>query len=365
MVHAPDYPTFAQRARQYEWVPVYRRLLCDSLTPVSAFHRIDAGGSACLFESVIGGEKVGRYSFLAVDPFLELSAYGKRVTVRAANQTEQRECDDPLEELRRRLVNVKVAPLEELQAQPFIGGAIGYAGYDVVRYTEQLPHAPADDRQLPDLSFAFYDRLVVFDHVTKTMLVIVLVRTEGAQDLATLYRQSQLRLDNLIHQLGTPKPGLQLHDIAPRGNPALVYRSNFERAAFEQAVSRCVEYIRAGDIFQVVISQRLQVEIRSDPFEIYRTLRVINPSPFMFFLRTGDTTLVGSSPEIMCRVTHGQDYRPTAGRDATPRSRRGGRSSPGRGVAGRPQGTRRARDVGRSGTQRCGTRRPLSLGPIE
>jgi len=258
---------------------------------------------------------VGRYSFLAVDPFLELSASGKVVTVRSATETEQRDCEDPLEELRRRLVNVKVAPLEELQSQPFIGGAIGYAGYDVVRYTEHLPHAPSDDRQLPDLSFAFYDRLVVFDHVTKTMLVIVLVRTEGVDDLDTLYRQSQLRLDDLIRQLGTPKPGLELHDIAPRGQKStLVYRSNFEREAFEQAVSRCVEYIGAGDIFQVVISQRLQVEIRSDPFEIYRTLRVVNPSPFMFFLRTRDTTLVGSSPEIMCRVTHGKiTVRPLAG----------------------------------------------------
>ena len=314
MLHAPDYETFARLARQYDWVPVYRRLLCDSLTPVSAFHRIDSGHGACLFESVIGGEKVGRYSFLAVDPYLELSARGQHVMVHSAKETWQRPCEDPLEELRRRLTNIHVAPLEDLQSQPFVGGAIGYAGYDVVRYTEHLPHAPEDDRQLPDLSFAFYDRLVVFDNVSKTMLVIVLAHTEGAGDLEQLYQQSQRRLDDLIRQLGTPKPGLELHDIAPGGRSTLQYRSNFEQHAFEDAVRRCVEYIRAGDIFQVVISQRLQVEIQSDPFEIYRTLRVINPSPFMFFLRTRDATLVGSSPEIMCRVNQGKvTVRPLAG----------------------------------------------------
>jgi anthranilate synthase component 1 len=314
MIHAPEFDTFARLARQYEWVPVYRRLLCDSLTPVSAFHRIDSGRSACLFESVIGGEKVGRYSFLAVDPFLELSAYGSVVTLRSAAECWQRTCRDPLEELRQRLVNVQVAPLEGLRDQPFIGGAIGYAGYDVVRYTENLPHAPADDRQLPDLSFAFYDRLVVFDHVTKTMLVVVLVPTKGVEDLSALYEQSQRRLEDLIRQLGTAKPGLELYDIAPEGGARLEYQSNFEREAFEAAVSRCVEYIRAGDIFQVVISQRLQIEIQADPFEIYRTLRVINPSPFMFFLRTQEVTLVGSSPEIMCRVKDGKvTVRPLAG----------------------------------------------------
>lgn len=125
--------------QKYDWVPLFRRLLCDSLTPVSAFHRLDSGGSACLFESVIGGEKVGRYSFLAVEPFLELSAYGREVSLRSATEQWQRRCEDPLEELRKRLVDFRVAPLEDLRGQPFIGGAIGYAGYDVVRYTEHLP----------------------------------------------------------------------------------------------------------------------------------------------------------------------------------------------------------------------------------
>ncbi len=315
MTSTPEYSVFAQLAQQYDWVPVARRLLCDSLTPVSAFHRLDSGRGACLFESVIGGEKVGRHSFLAVDPFLELSASGNQVTIREGNQPPQiTHSDDPIEELRKRLIDVRVAPVPELQEEPFVAGAIGYAGYDVVRYTERLPKAPPDDRQLPDLSFSFFDRLVVFDHITKTMRVIVLVPTRGAKNLPSLYAKAQERLDDLVHQLGTPKAGLELADI-PEHDPQLpTLKSNFTAAKFEDAVRKCVEYIRAGDIFQVVISQRLETPIECDPFEIYRTLRVINPSPFMFFLRTRETTLVGSSPEVMCRVLHNEvTVRPLAG----------------------------------------------------
>lgn len=315
MNSTPDYLAFAQLAQQYDWVPVARRLLCDSLTPVSAFHRLDSGQGACLFESVIGGEKVGRHSFLAVDPFLELSARGQEVTIREGQQPPQTfSSPDPIEELRQRLINVRVAPVPDLLEEPFVAGAIGYAGYDVVRYTERLPAAPPDDRQLPDMSFSFFDRLVVFDHVTKTMRVIVLVKTRGAQDLPGLFRSAQQRLDELIAQLATPKPGLGLDEIPERDPPVSPLKSNFTAAQFEAAVRKCVEYIRAGDIFQVVISQRFETPIQSDPFEIYRTLRVINPSPFMFFLRTRDTTLVGSSPEIMCRVVQRQvTVRPLAG----------------------------------------------------
>ncbi len=311
---SPSYDTFAELAKQFRWVPLRRRLLCDSLTPVSAFHRLDSGASACLFESVIGGEKVGRYSFLAVDPFLELSARRQQITLRSALGEQSYACEDPLDELRRRLQEVRVAPLPELMSQPFVGGAIGYAGYDVVRYTEHLPNAPEDDRGLPDLAFAFYDRLVVFDNVTKTMTVVVLVPTQDNDDLMSVYQAATRRLDDLITQLGTPRPGLDLYDIDPGSDLELTYESNFTQGDFEDAVRKCVQYIQAGDIFQVVISQRLKISVTANPFDIYRTLRVINPSPFMFFLRTPDVTLVGSSPEIMCRVMEGQvTVRPLAG----------------------------------------------------
>jgi len=313
MPYLPDIETFRRLAQNHQIVPVCRLLVSDSLTPVTAFHKIDSGGSACLFESVVGGEKVGRYSFLAVDPFLQLTACGKTVTILAGQESQQFDCDDPLEELRVRLQSVRAAHLPNLP--PFVGGAIGYAGYDVARYVEHLPHPPADDRKLPDLSFAFYDQIVVFDNVNKTIVVLALARVDqfdGDSDAA--YRQTCQSVDQLVEKLSAPGRELAVADIDTSGDVQLVAQSNFKQADYEAAVRRGVEYIRAGDIFQVVLSQRLAVEIESDPFEIYRTLRVVNPSPFMFFLRTPETTLVGSSPEILCRVVDGKvTVRPLAG----------------------------------------------------
>jgi anthranilate synthase component 1 len=313
MPHFPDQQLFSELAREFQLIPVYRRLLGDSLTPVSAFHRLDDGGSACLFESVIGGEKVGRYSFLAVRPFMEFQAHQKRVTVTQDGQTEQFEVENPLQELRKRITGLRAASLDDLP--PFTGGAVGYAGYDVVRYEEDLPRAPRDDRGLPDMSFAFYDELVVFDNVNKTITVIAMARLDRAGgDVDGAYADAARQVDRLVEQLAEPSTPLSTVDIDTSGETGLPFSSNFEQSEFESAVRRCVEYIRAGDIFQVCISQRLEVEITVDPLEIYRSLRVVNPSPFMFFLRTPDATLVGSSPEIMCRVVDGTvTLRPLAG----------------------------------------------------
>ncbi len=326
--HYPDFETFRSLARDVDLVPVYRRLVSDALTPVTAFDKIDAGRCACLFESVIGGEKVGRYSFLATEPYFEIEAYGNRVTTHsysgaAAPVSRQFECDDPLQELRRRVESVREATLPELP--PFCSGAVGYAGYDTVRYLEHLPNAPADDRQIPDLAFAFYDQMVVFDNVTKTIVVVAMARLDrlGADgpnadgpgaDLAKAYSNACARVDRLVDQLSTKPCDLRPVDIHTGGEVTLPYKSNFTQAEFEQAVEKCVNYIRAGDVFQVVISQRLEVPIRAHPFEIYRTLRVVNPSPFMFYVRTPSVTLVGSSPEVMTRVVDGKlTVRPLAG----------------------------------------------------
>jgi len=313
MQHFPEIERFRELARDFGLVPVCRRMLSDSLTPVTAFHRIDDGKTACLFESVIGGEKVGRYSFLAVEPFLELSARGRKVNIRSASASDEFDSPNPLDELRKRINEVRAAHLPELP--PFTGGAVGYAGYDVVRYVENLPNAPEDDRKLPDMSFAFYDRMVVFDNVNKTMTVLAMARIDKFSGIADeAYEDAKQRVDELVQRLSTTKTDLPSSDIDTSRDPVLDFKSNFQQSGFEQAVRKCVDYIRAGDIFQVVISQRLSVEIKSDPFEIYRTLRVVNPSPFMFFLRTPDVSLVGSSPEIMCRVLDDKvTVRPLAG----------------------------------------------------
>ena len=185
-MHLPDFETFLTLAERYQLVPVYRCLVSDALTPVTAFRQLDRGGSACLFESVVGGEKVGRYSFLTAEPFLEISARGTTVTVRAAEAETVYESSDPLEELRKHVLAHRAAHLPGLP--PFTGGAVGYAGYDVVRYVEKLPNPPPDDRSLPDLCFAFYDQMVVFDHINKTLLVIALARTdEGQANAAAAY----------------------------------------------------------------------------------------------------------------------------------------------------------------------------------
>ncbi len=322
-VHYPDFESFSRLAEGAKLLPVYRRLVADSLTPVSAFHKLDKGPCACLFESVVGGEKVGRYSFLAANPFMQLEARGRRITIVTPEGTDFIESDDPLAELKRRVDALRAVHLPELP--PFISGAIGYAGYDVVRYSENLPNAPEDDRHLPDLAFAFYDRMVVFDNIYKTIVVVAMARLDGA-DPAAAYAAACRRVDDTVAELSAPGFELPPADINVQGPPTIPYTANFSQADYERAVEQCVEYIRAGDIFQVVLSQRMELEIQSHPFEIYRTLRVVNPSPFMFYLRTPSVTLVGSSPEIMVRVIDGRvTVRPLAGtrRAAAPTMRTG------------------------------------------
>ena len=328
MSHQPDFETFCKLADDADFVPVFRRLISDTLTPVAAFHRLDSGAAACLFESVIGGENVGRYSFLAAEPLMMLEAYAKHIEIThynpgsenqgmaLAEQTEEYESDNPLEELRKKVQAIHVAQVPGLP--PFVGGAVGYAGYDTVRYVENLPNAPTDDRKLPDLSFAFYDGMTVFDHVNKTITVLVLADVrEGKtqEELAASYKRASEKVDATVERLSQPAAvELEPSDINPKGDVALSFTSNFSQKGYEEAVRNCIEYIHAGDIFQVVISQRLQLPLKVSPFEVYRTLRVVNPSPFMFFLRTPTCTLVGSSPEILVRVVDGTiTVRPLAG----------------------------------------------------
>ncbi len=323
--HLPDFDTFCRLAKQGDLVPVYRQLVADTLTPVSAFCKLQSGVDAFLFESVVGGEKIGRYSFVGTDPFLRFEAFGQEVIVTECdssgqpNRETRRRLADPLKELESLIAGYRAAPHPKLPR--FCGGAVGYAGYDIVRYAEHLPNAPSDDRHLPDVSFALYDRMVIFDHVQKTILVVGHARVGQAgnlpndrTELQAAYEAACARVDETCQQLQLGKADLALNDIDLAGEPQLAYRSNFTQPEFEAAVRTCKEYIVAGDIFQVVISQRLQLETKATPLDIYRALRVVNPSPFMFLLKTPHTTLVGSSPEIMVRVEDGEiTIRPLAG----------------------------------------------------
>jgi anthranilate synthase component I len=314
MAHRPSLADYLELARGRSVVPIYRQLLGDTLTPVTAFRRIQEGDWSFLFESVVGGERLGRYSFLGAGPFLIVRAWDRRVRIDhvASGQAEEFEHPDPLRLLEERLGKYHAPHLPGLPR--FCGGAVGYAGYDTVRYVERLEHPPADDRHLPDLCFALFDRMVIFDHINKTIAAVAHAHVDPANPQAG-YDDACRRVDALVERLRTPGPELKLTDIAPIGKARQLAPSNFAPAAFEQAVEKAKEYIRAGDIFQVVLSQRFTRPTTAHPFDIYRTLRVVNPSPFLIYVQAGpDLTLVGSSPEIMVRVEGDKvTIRPLAG----------------------------------------------------
>ena len=309
-MYRPTFDEFKEYCRQGNVVPVYRQLLADVLTPVSALEKIGADGHSFLLESVVGGEKIGRYSFIGSHPFLTFKARRKEVSVSGVDEEAVYEAADPMDELKKLLSRYRVAHVEGLPR--FSSGAVGYFAYDVVRYTENLPDAPPDTLGLPDIYVNFYDTMVVFDHITKSVKVVHSVRTDG-RDPEEAYDEAVARIDAVCELLRQPTAMLA-DDIAPTGAVTLETTSNFEKQDFCDVVERCKEYIRAGDIFQVVPSQRLCAKTRVQAFDIYRVLRVINPSPYMFYLNFDDVKLVGSSPEVMVRVEDGQvTLRPIAG----------------------------------------------------
>ena len=317
--HVPSWNEFQAEAVPGVMLPVYRELTGDTLTPVSAFCRIEVPGRpGFLFESVVGGERVGRYSFLGSDPFLEFETFGLEAAVmdRRDGMSSRFHAPDPLASLEQCIGKFRVVHRKGLPR--FIGGAVGMAGYDSVRYVEHLPDMPADDRGLPDLAFGFYDRMVIFDHIRKTILVVALAEITADEPVESSYRKATAKIDALVAQLSDDSresdSTLSLSDIDTQGVPTIPVRSNMERHEFEDTVARCQEYIRAGDIFQVVPSQRFEVETKARPFDIYRALRIVNPSPFLFYLPCRGFSLVGSSPEILVRVEDGEmTVRPLAG----------------------------------------------------
>ncbi len=313
--HRPAFEDFLRWADQAPCVPVYRQITGDALTPVSAFCKVERSAPSFLFESVIGGEKVGRFSFLGTEPFLRFEAKGNAVTITPGQDPDAARYTtsaDPFRDLEALIARYRAVHLPGLPR--FAGGAVGYAAYDSVRYTEHLPDCPPDDRGLPDLSFAFYDRMVIFDHIRKTVLVVAHAHVGEGIDPRAAYDRACARVDDLVSRLATPGPELGICDIDTDGPSHLTPKSNFTREQYEQVVRHCQEYIKAGDIFQVVPSQRFQVETAAEPFNIYRVLRVVNPSPFLFYLPFGDFCLIGSSPEILVRVEDGLvTIRPLAG----------------------------------------------------
>ena len=311
---------FRALSRHGKLVPVYRELPADLETPVSVYLKLQGRGPSFLLESVEKAEQVGRYSFLGFDPRQQIIAYGRRVVmIHSDGHSETRrlpEGKDPLHVVAAELSQYQpVAPIHEaVSGLPrFYGGAVGYLGYDMVRFFERLPETSRDELDLPDLHLMVTDTLVVFDHVRHRVLVFANAHVPPGTDLDAAYDEAIRRLDAVESQVRAPMPSLP---VAP-GYSDCELRSNMSQSQFESAVLQAKEYIAAGDIFQTVLSQRLSRPTRADPFSIYRTLRRINPSPYMFFLDLGDdppTYLVGSSPEVLVRLQdRTAEVRPLAG----------------------------------------------------
>ena len=307
---SPDFETFEKLAQQGNVIPVHKVLAADLETPVSAYLKLSARRKhSFLFESVEGGEKVGRYTFLGADPFLTVTARGQTVEIERNGKTSKRR-GNVLEILRRLAAEFHPVGTEGLP--PFSAGAVGYAGYNVVRLVEpRVPKFRHDDVKMPDAVFLFFSTLLAFDHVKHEIHVIANVRRdEWEGSLRKGYNDARRRIERVERALARPVP---LPKTKKKPGP-LEVRSNVGKEAHCRAVEKAKEYILAGDIFQVVLSQRLEMEPGVEPFQIYRALRMVNPSPYLFYLHLDDTVILGSSPEMLVKVENGEvHYRPIAG----------------------------------------------------
>jgi anthranilate synthase component 1 len=335
-MYHPSLEEFKRKAREGNLIPVYREILADMETPVSAFKKIDNNDYAFLLESVEGGEKWARYSFLGTRPSMIFRSKGKDVEIIREDKSETLTVKtDPLDILKDLMSRYKPVHVEGLPR--FFGGAVGYISYDMIRFFEKLPERNPDVLNIPDSIFIFTDNLLIFDNVAHTIKAVhnaYIEKDASEEDLERIYRHATDMVDFQI---------LILKIKEPRNSPSKVeellqtylpknYReslqskrslkletfldisSNLKKEEFEQAVRKAVDYIEAGDLIQVVLSQRQQTRLSADPFDVYRALRTINPSPYMFYLKLKDLRLAGSSPEVLVRLENEKiEVRPIAG----------------------------------------------------
>ena len=309
----PSLEEFKQKAKLGNLVPVYKEILADLDTPVSAYLKISGGEYSFLLESVEGGEKWARYCFLGCDPSVVVSTKGRTMTLMENGKSEQREIESgsPLSAVKE--VLSRYQPVPEAGLPRFSGGAVGFISYDMVRFFEDLPEETLDDLDVPDSQFVITDTLLVFDNVSQTIKIVSNAFIEG-DDLESVYKNTIKKITSLEEKLKAPLAIEANTDSVENSESSLSFGSNIEEEKFKQAVSRIKEYILEGDAIQVVLSQRLKFFIKCDPFDIYRALRTINPSPYMYYLKFGDLQVVGSSPEVLVRLEDKKvEVRPIAG----------------------------------------------------
>jgi anthranilate synthase component 1 len=308
---SPDYKEFSRLAREATLVPVFKSIPADLLTPVSAFLAVaEKEPDAFLLESVERGEQIGRYTFLGARPRLQIQACGAEIVLRRG-RSEERRSGNVFDFLKAEMRRHRSALVPGLP--PFTAGAVGYFSYDVVRQLENIGQSAEDDLHIPDCVLMFFDRLLAFDHLHHQIHIIATADV-AAEGVRKSYDRAVADIAGLEKKLAA---GLRPAHWQRRARPIkgkLAVHSGTNRKAFVAAVNRAKEYIAAGDIFQVVLSQRLDFVPGEPPFDIYRALRAVNPSPYMYFLRMGDLHVLGSSPEMLVRVTgHKLEYRPIAG----------------------------------------------------
>lgn len=311
----PGREKFLELSEQYNLIPVFKEWLVDLDTPISVYKKISPSGPSYLLESVEGGENLARYSFIGVDPFLTYYSWGSKGLCKGVNGVLQEVRGSPLKVLEKLLKQYRVPYFEQLPR--FYGGAVGYFSYDLIRFLENLPSLAIDDLGLPDCAFTFAGMVLVFDHVQHRLKVIVnsLVGNDPLNSYNCAIDKMEILAACLRGKMTNAAGGENYQNgkfekresIGNDFNQVLSDpKPNMTREQFEKKVLKIKEYIRAGDILQAVISQRFKLNFRGDPLRAYRRLRAINPSPYMYYLNFGNPVIVGSSPEMLIRVTGGQ-----------------------------------------------------------
>ena len=318
----PSLQEFAHLAADAGLVPIYREIVADLDTPLTIFAKVAGGEShAFLFESLEGGEKWGRYSFIGIDPIVTFASRGNQVTIIREGAVEEQE-GDPLEALQTLLKSFNACN-SEMACEPellprFFGGAVGFLGYDMVRFMERLPECNPPLAQFPDSSFMVPRTVLIYDNLRQLLTVVNLVQTSGAGseagDIPALYSRAQGEIEEIIVRLQAPMPTEYLGGSGKKDTAPHAFTSNMSEEAFEKMVEAAKEYVQAGDVIQVVVSQRFHAKTELAPFKLYRALRHINPSPYLFYLKLGDLVQIGSSPEILVRLEQDDiELRPIAG----------------------------------------------------
>jgi anthranilate synthase component 1 len=310
--YSPNFKEFCAFAKQGNLIPVFREVLADFETPVSAFTKIDQGPCAYLLESVEGGEKWGRYSFLGSgSPVMVRAQAGELLHSEGRCRRSVPATPDMLGGLQ--AIMAEYRPVQVRGLPRFHGGAVGYLSYDVVRQFERVPTIQKDVLGIPEMSFLLTDTLLIFDNVSQTIKVVANARITG-RNARRVYADAVDRIEGIISRLRTKRVPRHARPPRKRARRSLGLASNMSKADFEKMVLQTKEYIQAGDIFQGVLSQRWEAAIQARPFDIYRALRVINPSPYMYYLRFPEIELVGASPEVLVRCEDGVvQLRPIAG----------------------------------------------------